>query len=84
VLGDFNIDRNGEKAASELRRGDVVVVEAGGVIPRDGTVIEGMTLVDESAVTGESAPVIRESGGYRSAVAGGTTVLSDRIVVELS
>ena len=69
---------------SELRRGDVVVVEAGEVIPGDGTVIEGIASVDESAITGESAPVIRESGGDRSAVTGGTRVLSDRIVVEIT
>ena len=74
----------GEKAASQLARGDVVVVEAGGLIPGDGTVIEGIASVDESAVTGESAPVIRESGGDRSAVTGGTRVLSDRIVVEIT
>jgi K+-transporting ATPase ATPase B chain len=71
-------------AASELRRGDVVVVEAGHVIPGDGTVIEGIASVDESAITGESAPVIREAGGDRSAVTGGTRVLSDRIVVEIT
>jgi potassium-transporting ATPase ATP-binding subunit len=71
-------------AASELHRGDVVVVEAGEVIPGDGTVIEGIASVDESAITGESAPVIRESGGDRSAVTGGTRVLSDRIVVEIT
>ncbi|HEY7455298.1 MAG TPA: potassium-transporting ATPase subunit KdpB [Thermoleophilaceae bacterium] len=74
----------GEKPASQLERGDVVVVEAGEVIPGDGTVIEGIASVDESAVTGESAPVIRESGGDRSAVTGGTRVLSDRIVVEVT
>jgi potassium-transporting ATPase ATP-binding subunit len=70
--------------ASELARGDVVVVEAGELIPGDGTVIEGIASVDESAITGESAPVIRESGGDRSAVTGGTRVLSDRIVVEIT
>jgi K+-transporting ATPase ATPase B chain len=73
-----------EKAASELTRGDVVVVEAGEVIPGDGTVVEGIASVDESAITGESAPVIREAGGDRSAVTGGTRVLSDRIVVEIT
>jgi K+-transporting ATPase ATPase B chain len=72
------------KKASELVRGDVVVVEAGGLIPGDGTVIEGIALVDESAITGESAPVIRESDGDRSAVTGGTRVLSSRIVVEVT
>jgi K+-transporting ATPase ATPase B chain len=74
----------GEKSASELARGDVVVVEAGELIPGDGTVIEGIATVDESAITGESAPVVRESGGDRSAVTGGTRVLSDRIVVEIT
>src|SRR5207302_8781355 len=72
------------KPASELQRGDVVVVEAGEIIPGDGTVIEGIASVDESAITGESAPVIREAGGDRSAVTGGTRVLSDRIVVEIT
>jgi K+-transporting ATPase ATPase B chain len=74
----------GEKPASDLVRGDVVVVEAGETIPGDGTVIEGIASVDESAITGESAPVIREAGGDRSAVTGGTKVLSDRIVVEVT
>ena len=72
------------RPASDLHRGDLVVVEAGEVIPGDGTVIEGIASVDESAITGESAPVIRESGGDRSAVTGGTRVLSDRIVVEIT
>jgi K+-transporting ATPase ATPase B chain len=70
--------------ASQLRRGDTVVVEAGEFIPGDGDVIEGIASVDESAITGESAPVIRESGGDRSAVTGGTKVLSDRIVVRIT
>jgi potassium-transporting ATPase ATP-binding subunit len=70
--------------ASALRLGDHVVVEAGQVIPGDGDVVEGIASVDESAITGESAPVIRESGGDRSSVTGGTTVLSDRIVVEVT
>ncbi|HTX32639.1 MAG TPA: potassium-transporting ATPase subunit KdpB [Solirubrobacteraceae bacterium] len=72
------------KPASELVRGDIVVVQAGELIPGDGTVIQGIASVDESAITGESAPVIRESGGDRSAVTGGTRVLSDRIVVEIT
>ena len=71
-------------SASELAPGDRVVVEAGDMIPADGTVVEGVAAVDESAITGESAPVIRESGGDRSAVTGGTTVLSDRIVVNVT
>ena len=79
------VDGREEKvSASALRKGDVVVVEAGQIIPGDGEVIEGIASVDESAVTGESAPVIRESGGDRSAVTGGTKVLSDRIVVRIS
>ncbi|MGI8667271.1 MAG: potassium-transporting ATPase subunit KdpB [Jatrophihabitans sp.] len=71
-------------AAPELRRGDWVVCEAGDTIPGDGDVIEGVASVDESAITGESAPVIRESGGDRSSVTGGTRVLSDRIVIEIT
>lgn len=71
-------------AAPLLQQGDIVVVEAGQVIPGDGDVVEGIASVDESAITGESAPVIRESGGDRSAVTGGTTVLSDRIVVKVT
>ena len=70
--------------APELQRGDVVVVEAGEAIPADGDVIEGIGSVDESAITGESAPVIRESGGDRSAVTGGTRLLSDRLVVKVT
>jgi K+-transporting ATPase ATPase B chain len=69
---------------SDLRSGDVVLVEAGDMIPGDGEVIEGIASVNESAITGESAPVIRESGGDFSAVTGGTTVLSDWIVVRIS
>jgi K+-transporting ATPase ATPase B chain len=70
--------------APQLRRGDRVVCEAGDVIPGDGDVIDGIASVDESAITGESAPVIRESGGDRNSVTGGTKVLSDRIVVEIT
>jgi potassium-transporting ATPase ATP-binding subunit len=69
---------------TQLRLGDHVVVEAGEIIPGDGDVVEGVASVDESAITGESAPVIRESGGDRSAVTGGTKVLSDRIVVKIT
>jgi K+-transporting ATPase ATPase B chain len=72
------------RPAAELARGDIVVVVAGELIPGDGTVIDGIATVDESAITGESAPVIRESGGDRSAVTGGTRVTSDRIVVEIT
>jgi K+-transporting ATPase ATPase B chain len=73
-----------EVPAPELQRDDVVVVEAGMVIPADGEVIEGVGSVDESAITGESAPVIREAGGDRSAVTGGTKLLSDRLVVQVT
>ena len=70
--------------ASDLKKGDVVVCEPGDIIPGDGEVVEGIASVDESAITGESAPVIRESGGDRSAVTGGTRVLSDRIVIRIT
>jgi potassium-transporting ATPase ATP-binding subunit len=73
-----------EVAAPQLRKGDLVLVVAGDMIPSDGEIIEGVASVDESAITGESAPVIRESGGDRSAVTGGTRVLSDWIVVRIS
>src|SRR5665213_1290280 len=71
-------------AAADPVRGDLVVCEAGDVIPSDGEIVEGVASVDESAITGESAPVIRESGGDRSAVTGGTRVLSDRIVIRIT
>jgi len=71
-------------AAADLAKGDIVVCEAGDLIPSDGEITEGIASVDESAITGESAPVIRESGGDRSAVTGGTTVLSDRIVIRIT
>jgi K+-transporting ATPase ATPase B chain len=71
-------------AAAALAKGDLVVCEAGDLIPSDGEITEGIASVDESAITGESAPVIRESGGDRSAVTGGTKVLSDRIVVKVT
>ena len=73
-----------EKASSALQVGDLCVVTAGEVIPGDGDIVEGIATVDESAITGESAPVIRESGGDRSAVTGGTRVLSDEIVVRIT
>jgi potassium-transporting ATPase ATP-binding subunit len=78
---------NGQESrvpASQLRKNDLTVCEAGDIIPGDGEVIEGIATVDESAITGESAPVVRESGGDRSAVTGGTRVISDRIVVRIS
>ena len=81
--GDTQL-RIDEVPGTQLTVGDYVVVEAGEVIPGDGDVIEGVASVDESAITGESAPVIRESGGDRSAVTGGTKVLSDRIVVHIT
>lgn len=70
--------------SSNLRKDDVLIVTAGDIIPADGTVIEGAATVDESAITGESAPVVREAGGDRSAVTGGTTVLSDRLVIRIT
>ncbi len=70
--------------ATELKKGDIVVCESGDVIPSDGEVIEGIASVDESAITGESAPVIRESGGDRSAVTGGTKVISDKIFIRIT
>jgi potassium-transporting ATPase ATP-binding subunit len=86
TLANRRSDGGGIEAvpAAELQRGDVVVVEAGEAIPADGDVIEGIGSVDESAITGESAPVIRESGGDRSAVTGGTRLLSDRLVVQVT
>lgn len=81
------ITRNNKEetvAAPDLRMGDVVICEAGDIIPSDGEVIEGIASVDESAITGESAPVIRESGGDRSAVTGGTKVISDRILIRIT
>src|SRR5262245_36550353 len=81
LLSDGTIE---ESVSTALKSGDHVVVEAGQIIPGDGEIIEGVASVDESAITGESAPVIRESGGDRSGVTGGTRVLSDRIVVEIT
>ena len=77
-------DKETEVLAPSLRKGDIVVCEVNDIIPSDGEVIEGIASVDESAITGESAPVIRESGGDRSAVTGGTKVLSDRILIRIS
>ena len=71
-------------AADQLRKGDVVVVTAGELIPGDGDIIEGAATVDESAITGESAPVVREAGGDRSSVTGGTRVLSDVVKIEIT
>ena len=87
VAGDVVPNRDDpveEVAAPQLRKGEFVLVEAGELIPGDGEVVEGVASIDESAITGESAPVIRESGGDRSAVTGGTRVLSDWIIVRIS
>jgi len=81
LLADGNIEI---VAAPQLRKGDIVIVSAGEFIPGDGEIIEGVASVDESAITGESAPVIREAGGDRSAVTGGTRVLSDQIKIRIS
>jgi K+-transporting ATPase ATPase B chain len=82
ITGDTGVEVRVQ--GTDLRKGDRVVCEAGDIIPGDGDVVEGIASVDESAVTGESAPVIRASGGDRSAVTGGTKVLSDRIVIEIT
>ena len=84
LTGASGSQREERIPASQLKKGDLVVCETNDVIPGDGEVIEGIASVDESAITGESAPVIRESGGDRSAVTGGTRVLSDRIVVRIT
>ncbi|HVG52446.1 MAG TPA: potassium-transporting ATPase subunit B, partial [Xanthobacteraceae bacterium] len=80
VLSPDSYDLYEGVSAEDLETGDLVICEAGDIIPGDGEVIEGIASVNEAAITGESAPVIRESGGDRSAVTGGTTVISDRIV----
>lgn len=82
--GEATLRDGSRKPAADLVRGDVVVVEAGEEIPSDGTVIDGIALVDESAVTGESGPVVRESDSDRSTVIGGTRVLSNRILIEVT
>lgn len=75
----------GEKISStDLRKGDLIYVASGDLIPVDGEIVSGIASVNESAITGESAPVIRESGGDRSAVTGGTTVLSDWLVIRVT
>jgi potassium-transporting ATPase ATP-binding subunit len=84
LLDDARTQRHRVVAARSLKRGDIVLVEAGDVIPNDGEVIEGIASVNESAITGESAPVIRESGGDRSGVTGGTRVVSDWIKVQIT
>lgn len=84
-LKKLEFDNEYESATAEkLHKGDIVLVESGDLVPGDGEVVEGAALVDESAITGESAPVLRESGGDRSAVTGGTKVISDRIIVRIT
>ena len=81
------LDEHGDEtivSSSELKKGDVVMVTAGEVIPSDGEVIEGIASVDESAITGESAPVVRESGGDFCSVTGGTTVVSDWLKIRIT
>jgi K+-transporting ATPase ATPase B chain len=84
VVGEIFTNEIKTVRSSQLRKGDLFVCEAGDTIPMDGEIIEGIATVDESAITGESAPVIRESGGDKSSVTGGTKVLSDRIVVRVT
>ena len=85
IANHLHADGSIEKVAAEqLRKNDMVLISAGEIIPSDGEIIEGIATVDESAITGESAPVIREAGGDRSAVTGGTRVLSDRIKVRVT
>lgn len=83
-VGDMYVNEMKVVPSSQLRKGDVFLCEAGDVIPMDGEIIEGIATIDESAITGESAPVIRESGGDKSSVTGGTKVLSDRIKVRVT
>ncbi|MDP9040898.1 MAG: potassium-transporting ATPase subunit B, partial [Bacteroidota bacterium] len=78
-VGEIYVDEVKIVPSSQLRKGDVFLCETGDIIPMDGEIIEGIATIDESAITGESAPVIRESGGDKSSVTGGTKVLSDRI-----
>ena len=83
-VGEMYVDEMKVIPSSQLRKGDVFVCEAGDVIPMDGEIIEGIATIDESAITGESAPVIREAGGDKSSVTGGTKVLSDKIKVKVT
>lgn len=84
VVGEIYTNEIKIVPSSQLRKGDKFVCEAGDIIPMDGEIVEGLATIDESAITGESAPVIRESGGDKSSVTGGTKVLSDRIVVKVT
>src|SRR6202008_3131024 len=79
AVGEIFVDEIKIVPSSKLRKGDLFLCETGDVIPMDGEIIEGIATIDESAITGESAPVIREAGGDKSSVTGGTKVLSDRI-----
>jgi len=83
-VGEMYVDEMKIVPSSQLRKGDVFICEAGDIIPMDGEIIEGIATIDESAITGESAPVIRESGGDKSSVTGGTKVLSDKIKVKVT
>ena len=83
-VGEMYVDEIQIVNSSELKKGDVFVCETGDTIPMDGEIIEGLATIDESAITGESAPVIRESGGDKSSVTGGTKVLSDKIKVKIT
>jgi K+-transporting ATPase ATPase B chain len=83
-VGELYLDEIKIVSSSELKKGDVFLCEAGDIIPTDGEIIEGLATIDESAITGESAPVIRESGGDKSSVTGGTKVLSDKIKVKVT
>lgn len=84
LMNAVNGKKESQVSAADLKKGDIVICETGDLIPGDGEVIEGIASVDESAITGESAPVIRESGGDRSAVTGGTRVISDRILIRIT
>lgn len=84
IMGDIFMNEIHIVPSSELKKGDMFICEAGDIIPTDGEIIEGLATIDESAITGESAPVIRESGGDKSSVTGGTKVLSDKIKVRVS
>lgn len=84
ALGKINADEMQIIPSSQLKKGDLFLCEAGDIIPMDGEILEGLATIDESAITGESAPVIREAGGDKSSVTGGTKVLSDRIIVKVN
>lgn len=84
VVGDMYVNEIKVVPSSQLRKGHIFLCETGDIIPTDGEIIEGLATIDESAITGESAPVIREAGGDKSSVTGGTKVLSDRIKVRVT